>query len=96
MSQFDDRMAKLKLRFATRLEAEQSLLEQALASGDRAELKRLAHGLSGSAGIFGHPDSGTAAHDLEAAADGGEPLQEAAEALLKLMSLALSSGTGES
>jgi HPt (histidine-containing phosphotransfer) domain-containing protein len=91
VSQFDERMAKLKLRFAIRLEAEQLLLEQALASGDRLELKRLAHGLSGSAAIFGYADIGESAQALEAAADGGQSLREPAEALFQLMALALRS-----
>jgi HPt (histidine-containing phosphotransfer) domain-containing protein len=89
MSDFDQRMDKLKLRFATRLETEKLLLEQALGSGDRAELKRLAHGLSGSAAIFGYSDIGAAARNLEAAAEVDERLQETAEGLLELMSLAI-------
>jgi HPt (histidine-containing phosphotransfer) domain-containing protein len=96
MSQFEERMAKLKLRFATRLEAELLLLEQALAGGDRFELKRLSHGLSGSAAIFGYPEIGQAARDLEGAADGGQELREPAEALLQLMSLAVRSAKPES
>jgi HPt (histidine-containing phosphotransfer) domain-containing protein len=89
MSQFDERMAKLKLRFATRLEAEKLLLEQALASGDRLEVRRLAHGLSGSAAVFGYPEIGAAGQALEAAVDGNEALQACAEALLELMANAL-------
>jgi HPt (histidine-containing phosphotransfer) domain-containing protein len=90
MSQFEDRMAKLKLRFATRLEAERLLLEQALESGDKAEIRRLAHGLSGSGAVFGYPEVSVAGQKLEAAVDEGEALQLPVEALLAIMAAAVS------
>jgi HPt (histidine-containing phosphotransfer) domain-containing protein len=94
MSPFEERMAKLKLRYAARLDAEKLLLEQALASGDRAEVRRLAHGLSGSGAVFGYPDLSEAGRSLEAAVDKGEALQEPADFLLKLMAVALLEASG--
>lgn len=90
MTQFEDRMVKLKLRFASRIEAETLLLEQALEKGDKAEIKRLAHGLSGSGAVFGYPDLSAAGQKLEAAVDEGKALQLPVEALLKLMAAAVS------
>jgi HPt (histidine-containing phosphotransfer) domain-containing protein len=90
MIEYEDRMARLRLRFAERLKAEKLLLEQALESGDRGEIRRLAHGLSGSGAIFGYPDVSVAGQRLEAAVDEGEALQLPAEALLKIMAAAVS------
>lgn len=90
MTPFEGRMVKLKLRFATRVEAEALLLEQALEKGDKAEIKRLAHGLSGSGAVFGYPDLSAAGQELEAAVDQGAALQLPAETLLKIMAAAVS------
>jgi HPt (histidine-containing phosphotransfer) domain-containing protein len=94
MSPFEERMAKLKLRYAARLDAEKLLLEQALASGDRAEVKQLAHGLSGSGAVFGYQELSEAGRNLEAAVDAGEALQGPADFLLKLMAVALLEAQG--
>ena len=83
-------MVKLKLRFASRIEAERLLLEQALEKGDKAEIKRLAHGLSGSGAVFGYPDLSAGGPKLEAAVDEGKALQLPVDALLKLMAAAVS------
>lgn len=69
MTGFDEKMAGLRARFVVRAGEDRARLEAALAALDRVELKRLAHGLSGSAGIFGFPQITEEAQALEAALD---------------------------
>ena len=68
---FDERMAQLRVRFLTRAAAERLQLADAAERLDREELRRLAHGIAGSAGVFGFPDIGERARALEEAVDAG-------------------------
>lgn len=69
MSDFEERMAQLRERFLERAKDERAQLIAAATVGDRAEMRRLAHGLSGSAGVFGFPEIGLDAQALEEAVD---------------------------
>ncbi len=75
MTGVEQQMAALRQRFLVRCRSDRAGLVAADASGDRAELKRLSHGLSGAGGIFGFPDVSRAASDLEKAVDAnaGDP-----------------------
>ena len=70
MSSFDARMTELRARFVTRLVAEQSSFAAAATLLNRSEIRRLAHGLSGSAGVFGFRQVSGAARAVEEAVDG--------------------------
>ncbi|HEV2078566.1 MAG TPA: Hpt domain-containing protein [Allosphingosinicella sp.] len=69
MTGFEDKMAQLRERFLARAESDRAKLVAAATLDDRAELRRLAHGLSGSAAVFGFPDIGLDAQALEEAVD---------------------------
>jgi len=69
MTGFDERMAQLRKRFVARAQEERAQLIAAATVGDRAEMRRVAHGLSGSAGVFGFPEIGLDAQALEEAVD---------------------------
>ena len=71
MSGFEEKMAQLRQRFLVRAEDERGQLIAAATAGDRSEMRRLAHGLSGSAGVFGFPEIGLDAQALEEAVDAG-------------------------
>ena len=71
MSDFDARMGQLRARFLERATAEREQLAAALGAGDLASLERLAHGLSGSAGVFGFSQISRAAQQLEEWLTGG-------------------------
>lgn len=64
-------MAQLRLRFIVRAREERIRLTEALESGDTALVKTLAHGLSGSAGVFGFPAISAEAAAVEDAIDEG-------------------------
>ena len=68
---FDQRMAQLRERFVARAQDERAQLIAAIATMERSEIRRLSHGLSGSAGVFGYPEIGHDAQALEEAVDGG-------------------------
>lgn len=71
----EERMAELRARFVARSISEKPLLLAALAAMDRAELRRIAHGMAGGAGLFGCPALGRAGSALEIAiADEGPDL----------------------
>lgn len=76
------KLAELSQRFASRAADERAAIEQALADGDRAAIARRAHTLAGNAGMFGHPEIGAAALELEEAAETGGELEPAANRLL--------------
>ena len=76
MSAFEQKMAQLRERFLLRAEDERAQLVAAATVGDRAEMRRLAHGLSGSAGVFGFPEIGLHAQALEEAVDRGADEEE--------------------
>ena len=71
MGDFDSRMAELRARFVARLEDERGRLVAALRLDDREEVRRIAHGLSGSGGVFGFPEISAAAEEVEVAVDEG-------------------------
>ena len=71
MSGFEDKMVQLRARFVIRAGEERAQLAAALEIMDRAEMRRLSHGLSGSAGIFGFPAIGLDAQAVEEAVDEG-------------------------
>lgn len=79
------KLAELSQRFASRAGDERAAIEQALVNGDRAAIARRAHTLAGNAGMFGQPDIGTAALELEEAAESGGELEPAACRLLDLL-----------
>ncbi len=65
-------MARLRDRFITRTRADRENLTAAYAAGDLPELRRLAHSLSGSGGIFGFASISEAAANLERGIDCGK------------------------
>jgi HPt (histidine-containing phosphotransfer) domain-containing protein len=65
-------MAKLRERFVARSHVDRTGLTSAFAAGDRAELRRIAHSLSGAGGLFGFPIISALAAELEQAIDQGE------------------------
>jgi HPt (histidine-containing phosphotransfer) domain-containing protein len=67
MSSFESRMAALAERFRRRAREDAEQIRGALSGGDRGTLLRVSHGLSGTAGIFGHHDVGDAAEQVELA-----------------------------
>jgi HPt (histidine-containing phosphotransfer) domain-containing protein len=69
VSAFDERMTGLRARFCARAAAERMQIAAALASGDLPEVRRLAHGLSGSGGVFGFPELSADAEAVEIAVD---------------------------
>lgn len=69
MSGFEDRMEQLRARFILRAQDEQAAIATAVAAMDRDEVKRIAHGLSGSAGVFGFAEIGNEAQAVEEAVD---------------------------
>jgi HPt (histidine-containing phosphotransfer) domain-containing protein len=90
MTDFDDRMAELRSRFIEQAGKDRERLAEALRNDDHATLSRIAHGLSGRAGMFGFPDVSEKAAALESALD-DEPaqLRPAYEALLESLELAI-------
>jgi HPt (histidine-containing phosphotransfer) domain-containing protein len=69
----DDRMAKLRERFIARSRVDREALAGAFAGGNRVELGRIAHGLSGAGGLFGFPAISALASQLESGVDRNEP-----------------------
>jgi HPt (histidine-containing phosphotransfer) domain-containing protein len=73
MSSFEEKMAELRGRFLARAAEERVLLQAALEEMNKGELRRLAHGLSGSAGTFGFAPLSADAQAVEEAVDMGAP-----------------------
>jgi HPt (histidine-containing phosphotransfer) domain-containing protein len=69
MTQFDARLAQLRVRFQARAAEDRARLAVALAARDLAQIRRLSHGLSGSGGVFGFASLSEAAEAVELAAD---------------------------
>ena len=65
-------MAALRLRFRERARRDAGKLADALRALDPDGLRRVSHGLAGTAGIFGFHEVGDAAQRLEDALDAGE------------------------
>ena len=94
MSEFETRMAALRLRFRDRAAEESKRIRDELAAGDRQTLGKSAHSLSGSAGLFGHAALGDAAEQVEIAIDEDLSMREIeprAEILLTLLNEASAS-----
>jgi HPt (histidine-containing phosphotransfer) domain-containing protein len=68
---FDARMEQLRLRFQARAGEDRARLEESVAGERWDEILRIAHGLSGIAGVFGHHEVGEAAQLVEEAIDTG-------------------------
>lgn len=64
-------MAELRARFLTRASEDAARIEEALGAGDLVTVRSLAHGLSGTAGIFGFSEVGASAQVVEEAIDAG-------------------------
>jgi HPt (histidine-containing phosphotransfer) domain-containing protein len=71
-SDYDARMAQLHIRFVAMAATERDRLDRAIAALDTserdvvlAEIRSIAHGISGIAGTFGFPEAGEAAEALE-------------------------------
>jgi HPt (histidine-containing phosphotransfer) domain-containing protein len=77
-------MARLKQRFVVRSAEDRMALLKAFDRGDREELRRLAHSLSGAGGIFGFADISQYAAQLEQGIDRGDPLDRLSELLSAL------------
>jgi HPt (histidine-containing phosphotransfer) domain-containing protein len=88
VSDFDDRFAQLRSRFAAQAQREAADLERLAAGGDWTGIRDLAHGLAGRAGMFGHGGIGDIAREVEEAIDaGGEPGDQVAGLAAQLRAL---------
>jgi HPt (histidine-containing phosphotransfer) domain-containing protein len=76
LSDMDARMAQLRERFRTRAADDRERIAAALDAGDLREIHRLAHALSGSAGVFGFPQVSEDAAAVENAIDEARPAGE--------------------
>ena len=72
-------------RFAERMPQERAAIANALSAGDRETLIDRAHKLAGIAGMFGRPDIGTAALELEQHLLASADYVEETERLLDLL-----------
>ena len=79
------KIAELAARFCERAATERLAIADALADEDRTRIADLAHKLAGNAGMFGYPEIGEAALQLEEAAEGGSDMTNSAERLLALL-----------
>ena len=88
MSDFDERFAGLKARFAARAGQEADMLEALSAANDWSGIRDIAHGLSGRAGMFGYGGLGDVARAVEEAIDdGAEPRETLASLIARLRRL---------
>ena len=69
MTGFGERMTELRARFLDRIAADRAALEAAERASDSPEIRRIAHGLAGAAGIFGFPEISEAASAVDQAAE---------------------------
>lgn len=67
MTAFDERLAGLRARFVARAAQDGVRLRDVADAGDLAEIRRIAHGLAGTAGTFGFPQISDAARAVEEA-----------------------------
>jgi HPt (histidine-containing phosphotransfer) domain-containing protein len=89
MSDFDDRFARLRTRFAAQAQQEAAEIERLAAQGDWRGIRDLAHGLAGRAGMFGQGAIGNLAREVEETIDaGGAPGDQAADLTARLRTLA--------
>ena len=94
MDAFAERMQQLRIRFAERALCERDELQTALSAGDHATAIRILHSLAGNAGLFGHPELGDAARDLEQALERGAGDGETRTMVQRLMQQFPSAGAG--
>ena len=73
MDDFERRMEALKARFAQRAALDRIALNGAWAARDDDAIRRISHSLAGNAGMFGYPELGEAARQLEEALDRTAP-----------------------
>lgn len=85
MTDLDSKIAALASRFAERMPRERAAIADALSAGDRETLIDRAHKLAGIAGMFGRPDIGTVALELEQRLLAHDDHIEEAERLLDLL-----------
>jgi HPt (histidine-containing phosphotransfer) domain-containing protein len=76
--ELDARMAALRERFRVRAADDRASILAAHDAGDFAQVGRLAHGLSGSGGVFGFPELSADAQAVENAIDAGAKPEEIA------------------
>jgi HPt (histidine-containing phosphotransfer) domain-containing protein len=76
--ELDARMAALRERFRVRAADDRATILAARDAGDFAQVARLAHGLSGSGGVFGFPELSADAQAVENAIDAGAKPEEIA------------------
>lgn len=69
MTGFDDRLADLRARFVERVGKDRAAMSAALDAKDHIAMRRIAHSLTGNAGIFGFPEITDAARAIEDALD---------------------------
>jgi HPt (histidine-containing phosphotransfer) domain-containing protein len=69
VTDFEQRMEALRGQFRARLVSDRMVLAAALSGGARDALRRAAHGLAGSAGVFGFTEIGASAQRVEQAVD---------------------------
>lgn len=74
----DDPLTALRAEFCVRAVEDRAALAQALAVGDLDRVERVAHGLAGSAGLFGFTDIGAAALAVDDGFASGRGLDAAA------------------
>ena len=88
MNEIERKLAALKAKFLALGLQRADALEAALAAGDRDEVKAIAHGISGTAGMFGFTDIGRSAARLEAIIfEGGDPQEQARSLIAALRSV---------
>ena len=85
MTGLEAKLAELSSRFADRLPEERAAIANAIEIGDRRALIDRAHKLAGIAGMFGRPDIGAAALELEQSAMADADFSEEASQLLDLL-----------
>ncbi len=76
----DDKMAALRQRFVASAADQARQLDSLLAAGDLAGVRALAHSLAGRSGLFGFPELGEIAREVDEADSAGLP--DRAEALV--------------
>ena len=76
MTDFDQRMAELRGRFAARTDGELRRLIEAIDRRDAEEIGAISHRLAGNAGVFGFHQLGDAAKEVGEALDRDAPADE--------------------
>ena len=76
MSQFEERMQALRKRYAERAALDLDALGGAVRTQDWVEVRRIAHGLSGTGAVFGFPEISASGQQLEEAVDADLPVSE--------------------